>query len=307
MTRLRIATRKSPLAMWQAEHVRDRLVILYPQLTVQIIGVKTEADRVLGKSLGEMGGKGAFVKELETALLAEQADIAVHSMKDVPVDLPRGLEIVAILRREDPRDVFVSRAYAAIDELPSAASVGTSSLRRRTQLLAYRPDLQLLDIRGNIGTRLGKLDAGDFDGLVLAASGVKRLGLSEQISEYLATDVILPAVGQGALGIEARSADNSVQELLAPLNDDESWNCVQLERDVNRILFGGCSVPIAAYAAAKNDQIKLSALVGRLDGSEIIRAAAAAKYEAAATLGKQVAARLLNKGARRILDELRDA
>ncbi len=302
---LRIVTRESPLAMWQACHVRDMLERLNPDLKVEIIGVKTRADRFLDFSLATLGGKGAFVKELEQALLDNQADLAVHSMKDVPVVLPQGLSISAILSRENPGDAFVSNKYSSLDTMPDGSTVGTSSLRRHCQIKTRRPDINVTDIRGNLGTRLQKLDEDGYDALILASSGLLRLGLGHRITAELDTDIMLPAIGQGALGIETRSDDSNVLRNIMPLNDETTAVCVSAERAVNRRLHGGCHAPVAAYATQDNETVRLAAMVGRLDGSELIRSSLAGPADQAEELGENLAQLLLDRGAGRILDELR--
>ena len=293
--------------MWQAEHVRERLQRLHPGVAVEIIGISTRADRFLDASLASLGGKGVFVKELEQALLDGSADIAVHSMKDVTIDLPRELTLPVILEREDVRDCFVSNDYQGITELPQQARVGTSSLRRRCQLQALRPDISILDIRGNVGTRLRKLDDGDYDALILATAGVKRLGLQHRIREYIEPELLLPAVGQGAMGIETHADNREVLEAILPLNDECTSLCVTAERSLSRRLYGGCHVPVAAHAVMKDGQITMAALVGRLDGSEILRASIAGPQQQADALGDELGRRLLDMGAGAILRELMDA
>jgi hydroxymethylbilane synthase len=304
---LRIVSRESPLAMWQACHVRDRLSHLHPDLDIRILGIKTEADKFLDNTLASLGGKGAFVKELEQALLENHADLAVHSMKDVTVELPTDLAIAAILSREDPGDAFVSNPYPDIEALPQGATVGTSSLRRHCQLLAFRPDLNIKDIRGNVGTRLQKLDQGEYDALVLASAGLIRLGLDQRIRQRLESRIMLPAIAQGALGIEIRSNDPQTRELIAPLNDVNTMLCVNAERRVNYQLAGGCHAPIAAHATINQQTLTITALVGRLDGTEILHAAISGPVEQAEQLGDNVGRQLLDQGAGRILDDLRRA
>jgi hydroxymethylbilane synthase len=301
---LRIVTRKSPLALWQAEHVRDRLRALHPDLEVLLIGVQTMGDKVLDAPLAKIGGKGLFVKELEQQLLAGGADIAVHSMKDVTVDLPDGLDLPVILEREDPRDALISLRYDALESLPQGARVGTSSLRRQCQLRALRPDLRISDLRGNVGTRLGRLEKGEFDAIILAAAGVKRLGMESRIKAYLEPSVILPAIGQGAIGIECRAGDKAVLELIQPLDHAETHLRVLAERALNRRLFGGCQVPIAGYAEILGEELCLRALVGRTDGSEVIRDSIRGPVRDAEQLGVQLAERLLSQGADVILKDL---
>ena len=292
--------------MWQAEHVQDRLRRQHPGLTVEIIGIKTRADRFLNASLASLGGKGVFVKELEQALLDGSADIAVHSMKDVTIDLPDSLILPVIMAREDVRDCFVANDHQHLKDLPLHARVGTSSLRRRCQLQALRSDLTILDIRGNVGTRLQKLDAGDYDALVLAAAGVKRLGLEHRIREFIEPGVILPAVGQGAMGIETRADNQDVLDAIMPLNDATTHQCVLAERSLSRRLYGGCHVPVAAHASIADGEISMHALVGRLDGSEILRASISGLHGEAEVLGDKLGRRLLDMGAGKILKELMD-
>ncbi len=301
---LRIATRKSPLALWQAEHVRARLQQLHPGLRVELVTMSTQGDRVLDSPLAKIGGKGLFVKELEQGMLAGQADIAVHSMKDVPAELPPGLEIGAILEREDPRDAFVSNRFGALSELPQGARVGTSSLRRQCQLRAVRPDLEIRDLRGNVNTRLAKLDAGDYDAIVLASAGLKRLGMAERITRALEPEDMLPAIAQGVIGIECRSDDAVVKALIEPLNHAETGLRTQAERAMNAALAGGCQAPVAGFSTITGDSIELRGLVGWPNGSAIVRGEISGPAAAAARLGEQLATELLEQGARPILDEL---
>jgi len=273
-----IATRESRLALWQAHHVRDRLRELYPQCNVELLGMTTVGDQVLDRSLNEIGGKGLFTKELEVALADGRADLAVHSLKDVPMELPEGFELAAVMRREDPRDAFVSVRHASLDSLPQGAKVGTSSLRRAAQLTERRPDLQILPLRGNLDTRLGKLDRGEYDAIVLAAAGLKRLGLADRIREILPPTSSLPAPGQGALGIEVLSGRPEVRDWLAPLVDRRTWLEVTAERSVSRALGGSCRIPLAAYAVVQPDGLlKLEALLatdGRIRRAAVHTAAA---------------------------------
>ena len=306
LSRLRIISRESPLAMWQAGNVRDRLLQQYPGLDVEIIGIKTRADRFLDASLASLGGKGVFVKELELALLDNSADIAVHSMKDVTIDLPESLILPAILVREDVRDCFVANDLHGLEELPLNARIGTSSLRRRCQLQALRPDLEILDIRGNVGTRLKKLDAGEYDALILATAGVKRLGMEDRIREYIDPEIILPAVGQGAMGIEMREDNVDAMEIIMSLNDKTTHQCVVAERALSRRLYGGCHVPVAAHARIDEGVLSITALVGKPDGTEIIRSSIDGLPGEAASLGDELGRRLLDMGAGRILRELMD-
>jgi hydroxymethylbilane synthase len=304
---IRIATRKSPLALWQAEHVRARLLALYPGLQVELLKLSTQGDRILDSPLAKIGGKGLFVKELEQGMLEGRADLAVHSMKDVPSELPPGLCIGAILEREDPRDAFVSSHYASLDDLPEGARVGTSSLRRQCQLRSRRVDLQILDLRGNVGTRLAKLDAGDYDAIVLACAGLKRLGLSARITRALAAEEMLPAIAQGVIGIECRTDDERVKRLIEPLNHYETRRRTDAERAMNAALAGGCQAPVAGYSVISDGILELRGLVGRPDGSSVIRADIRGSFAHADTLGKQLADELLAHGARTILDELLSA
>jgi hydroxymethylbilane synthase len=301
---LRIATRKSPLALWQAEHVRTRLQEAHPELVVELVTMSTQGDRILDSPLAKIGGKGLFVKELEQGMLEGSADIAVHSMKDVPAELPDGLEIGAILEREDPQDAFVSNNYANVDELPQGARVGTSSLRRQCQLRARRPDLEILDLRGNVGTRLGKLDAGDYDAIVLACAGLKRLGLGDRITAALPPETMLPAIAQGVIGIECRSGDVWVAGLIDVLNDPQTATRTQAERAMNARLAGGCQAPVAGFSELVDGVLELRGLVGRPDGSDIIHGAISGPAADAAALGRELAEDLLGRGADVILNEL---
>jgi hydroxymethylbilane synthase len=301
---LRIATRKSQLALWQAEYVRDILLQYHPDLNVELVKMTTQGDKILDTPLAKVGGKGLFVKELEAGLLSGDADIAVHSMKDVPVELPEGLHLSVICPREDPRDAFVSKNYASFESLPKGARLGTSSLRRQCQLAAQRPDLNIIDLRGNVNTRLQKLDAGDYDAIILAAAGLKRLGMQDRITETLSPEISLPAIGQGAVGIECRADDDWVNELLAPLNDRDTAIRVRAERALNHRLQGGCQVPIAGYAELAHGVILLRGLVGTVDGSKIIHGEIAGQPEDAEYLGRVLAEDLLTRGADKILESL---
>jgi hydroxymethylbilane synthase len=301
---VRIATRQSPLALWQAHYVRDRLLAYYPDLTVELVPMVTKGDIILDSPLSKVGGKGLFVKELEVALLEKRADIAVHSMKDVPVEFPLGLGLVTICEREDPRDAFVSNRYTCLDELPQGSTVGTSSLRRQCQLRARRPDLIVKDLRGNVGTRLSKLDNNEYDAIILAAAGLKRLQLEHRISSFLSPEQSLPAVGQGAVGIECRLDDNNTRRLLEPLNDRQTQIRVLAERSMNTRLEGGCQVPIGSYALIENDTLWLRALVGAPDGSKIIRGEIRGPLADAEKLGVMLADQLLEQGAQQILQHV---
>jgi hydroxymethylbilane synthase len=298
---LRIATRKSPLALWQAEYVRDLLLEAHPGLQVELVRMTTEGDKVLDSPLAKIGGKGLFVKELEDGLLSGRADLAVHSMKDVPVELPIGLHLPVICEREDPRDAFVSRRYASLDDLPQGARVGTSSLRRQCQIKARRPDLQILSLRGNVNTRLAKLDAGEFDAVILAAAGLLRLGFARRITAYLDTSVSLPAIGQGAVGIECRSDDPEVNKLIAVLDHAPTHILVSAERAMNHRLEGGCQVPIAGHAVLEGGALNLRGLVGYPDGSQVIRGEIRGNPGDATALGTRLAEDLLARGAGTIL------
>ena len=301
MTTVRIATRKSALALWQAEYVKAELLRHHPQLNVELVPMSTQGDKILDTPLAKIGGKGLFVKELEQAMLDGRADIAVHSMKDVPVDFPPGLMLHTICPRENPQDAFVSNQFKTLDELPHGAVVGTSSLRRQCQLKALRPDLTVRDLRGNVNTRLAKLDNGEFAAIILAAAGLIRLGFESRIASLLPVELSLPANGQGAVGIECRSDDIAVQQLLAPLEHAPTRACVLAERAMNRALQGGCQVPIGAFATQQGEQITLRGLVGSLDGSEIIRDQVQGPASSAEALGLQLAERLLAAGAGKIL------
>ncbi|MGA4320145.1 hydroxymethylbilane synthase [Ectopseudomonas hydrolytica] len=298
---IRIATRKSALALWQAEYVKARLEQAHPGLLVSLVPMVSRGDKLLDAPLAKIGGKGLFVKELETALLENEADIAVHSMKDVPMDFPEGLGLYCICEREDPRDAFVSNTYDSLDALPAGSVVGTSSLRRQAQLLARRPDLKIQFLRGNVNTRLAKLDAGEYDAIILAAAGLIRLGFQDRIRSSISTEDSLPAGGQGAVGIECRSADAEIHALLAPLHHRETALRVTAERALNKRLNGGCQVPIACYALLENDQLWLRGLVGQPDGGLLLRAEDRAASSDAEALGVRVAEALLAQGAEAIL------
>ena len=298
---IRIATRKSALALWQAEHVKARLQQAHPGLKVSLVPMVSRGDKLLDAPLAKIGGKGLFVKELETALLENEADIAVHSMKDVPMDFPEGLGLYCICEREDPRDAFVSNRFDSLDALPAGSVVGTSSLRRQAQILARRPDLQIQFLRGNVNTRLAKLDAGEYDAIILAAAGLIRLGFAARIRASISVEDSLPAGGQGAVGIECRSADAQIHALLAPLNHHETSLRVSAERALNKRLNGGCQVPIACYAVLEGEQLWLRGLVGQPDGGLLLQAENRAPAAQAEQLGVQVAEALLAQGAADIL------
>ncbi|MDO5543949.1 MAG: hydroxymethylbilane synthase [Acinetobacter sp.] len=304
MKTLKIATRQSPLALWQAEHIRARLEAMHADLTVELVTFVTQGDKILDTPLAKIGGKGLFVKELEAALMDGRADLAVHSMKDVPMALPEGLSLAVICEREDPLDAFVSNHYASFADLPQGAKVGTSSLRRKCQILKARPDLEIIDLRGNVGTRLSKLDDGQYDAIILASAGLKRLGLAERIRHTIQPDVSLPAVGQGALGLECRSQDQAVLDLILPLMHAETNVCVRAERAFNAYLEGGCQVPIAGYATLQNGQLQIEGRVGSVDGQTILKAVQYGAPEQAEMLGEELAKALLEQGAGELLKAL---
>ncbi|MFP1677679.1 hydroxymethylbilane synthase [Alloalcanivorax sp. C16-2] len=304
---LRIATRSSPLAVWQAEYVQKRLEALHPGLRVELVRIKTQGDKILDTPLAKIGGKGLFVKELEEAMMDGRADIAVHSMKDVPMELPEGMALPVICEREDPRDAFVSNHHESLMALPEGARLGTSSLRRQAQVLANRPDLRVSSLRGNVQTRLGKLDDGQFDAIILASAGLKRLEMHERIRYDMPPEESLPAVGQGAVGIECRDGDARTIELLTPLSDPRTWDRVTAERAMNRRLEGGCQVPIAGFALLEDDgRLWLRGLVASEDGKTVLRAEDRAPREQAVELGRSIAEALLEQGADRILQDLYD-
>ena len=294
---LKIATRQSPLALWQAEHIRARLEALHTDLQVELVTFVTQGDKILDTPLAKIGGKGLFVKELEAALLDGRADLAVHSMKDVPMALPEGLILPVICEREDPLDAFVSNTYHNFDDLPHGATVGTSSLRRKCQLLMQRPDLNITDLRGNVGTRLSKLDAGLYDAIILASAGLKRLGLAERIRHGLPALISLPAVGQGALGLECRQGDQAVLDYIFPLSHAETDVCVRAERAFNAYLEGGCQVPIAGYATLHQGQLHIEGRVGSVDGLTLLKVEMDGPAQQAEQLGEALAQALLQQGA----------
>lgn len=304
MKTLRIATRQSPLALWQAEHIKARLEKLHTALKVELVTFVTQGDKILDTPLAKIGGKGLFVKELEQALFDGRADLAVHSIKDVPMQLPDGLDLPVICEREDPFDAFVSNHYESFDQLPQGAVVGTSSLRRKCQILNHRPDLVIKDLRGNVGTRLSKLDSGLYDGIILASAGLKRLELHERIRHGLDPIVSLPAVGQGALGLECRANDQDVLALIEPLKHFETEVCVRAERAFNAYLEGGCQIPIAGYATLLNGQISMEGRVGSVDGKALLKAKIQGNPEHAIEIGQQLAKDLLALGAGPLLKDL---
>lgn len=303
---VRIATRKSALALWQAEYVKAKLEHFHPGINVELVPMTTKGDIILDTPLAKVGGKGLFVKELEVAMLENRADIAVHSMKDVPVEFPEGLGLEIICPREDPRDAFVSNTIENFANLPQGAVVGTSSLRRQCQIKALRPDLDIRDLRGNVNTRLKKLDNNEYDAIILAAAGLIRLEMPERIREYIAPEVMLPANGQGAVGIECRSADDTIKKLLAPLACEETRIRVIAERAMNRMLEGGCQVPIGSYALIEHNEIYLRGLVGAVDGSEILTSEVRGSLSDAEKLGNDLAKMLLANGADKILRQVYD-
>lgn len=301
---IRIATRKSPLALWQAGSIQRQLQKHYPHLSVELVPITTEGDMILDIPLTKMGGKGLFVKQLELALLNNEADIAVHSMKDVPAAFPEGLILSTICKREDARDAFISNRYRSLDELPSKARVGTSSLRRQCQLKAHYPFITTDDLRGNIDTRLEKLDRGEYDAIILAVAGLKRLGLTHRITKALDIEKMLPAVGQGALGIEIRADDYTTKTLLAPLDHAPTRLCLETERALNKTLQGSCQAPIGGHATLNDDTLFIQGLVGSVDGKQIIRQEKTGPACYAETLGRDLATQLLNSGAKQILNDI---
>ncbi len=301
---IRIGTRGSPLALYQAEWVKERLVKAHPHLTVTLVKIKTMGDKILDVPLAKVGGKGLFVKEIEEALLDERVDLAVHSMKDVPTEFPPGLHLSVITEREDPRDVFIGRNKTCLKDLPKGAKIGTSSLRRQAQLLHFRPDFEMVSLRGNLQTRLGKLDSLKLDGIVLALAGVRRMGLEERITEILPVEISLPAIGQGALGIETRVNDAATEGYLRFLSDPESSLTVSGDRAFLKKLEGGCQVPIAAYGTKKGSTLELVGIVGSVDGKRLVKHRLEGPIEKAESLGIELAEILLSRGAREILDEV---
>lgn len=301
---IRIATRRSPLAIWQAEHVAARLVAAHPGLAVRLLPMVTEGDRVVDRALAGAGGKGLFIKELEVAILAGEAELAVHSMKDVPAALPHGMVIAAVLMRADPRDAFVSNRHLGLDGLPNGARVGTSSLRRQCQLRRARPDLEITILRGNVGTRLQRLDHGEFDAIILATAGLERLGLGGRIRERLPPQRMLPAVGQGTIGIECRAADARVRSLLAPLEHAPTRHCLEAERAFSARLGGSCQSPIAGHAELAGGILELQGLVGSPDGNTVYADRTAGAAADAVKLGTALADRLIAAGAGALLKAL---
>ena len=298
---LKIATRKSPLALWQAEHVKARLEHHHPGLNVELIKMTTKGDQILNSPLSKIGGKGLFIKELEVGMMEGVADIAVHSMKDVPYEIPPGFELGAILKRENPFDAFVSNNFDSINDLPQGAKVGTCSMRRIVQLKAIRPDLEILDLRGNVNTRLQKLDDGEYDAIILACAGLIRLKFEDRIKQQISAEQSLPAVGQGAVGIEIRENDQEILDLIAPLIDTETSYRITCERAMNARLEGGCSVPIAGFSTIENDQITLTGLVGNVDTGMILKERVSGSIDESEKLGVLLADKLISLGAKDIL------
>lgn len=301
---IRIATRKSPLALWQAEHVARLLETTFPGIKTELVKMTTQGDKILDAPLAKIGGKGLFVKELEVGMLEGTADIAVHSMKDVPIEFPGGLHLAAILTREDPTDAFVSSRYTSIEELPSNVRIGTSSLRRQCQIKALYPNAEILTLRGNVNTRLAKLEAGEYDAIILASAGLKRLGMADRITQSLDTKISLPAIGQGAIGIECRVDDQAVNAMLSQLHDPVTGLCVKAERAMNARLNGGCQVPIAGFAEMNGQWLSMRGLVGSPDGNTVYRSERSGKPEQAALIGQMIAEDLLSQGADKILQAL---
>ena len=301
---IRIATRKSPLALWQAEEVARQLKLHHPGIEVELVKMTTKGDKFLDAPLAKVGGKGLFVKELEQGMLNGDADIAVHSMKDVPMEFPPGLHLPIIMEREDPRDAFVSNNYASLDDLPENARIGTSSLRRQLQIMEAMPKAEMLDLRGNVNSRLQKLDNGDFDAIILASAGLIRLGFEDRIRSRIEPEQSLPAIGQGAVGIECRENDDRIMALLAPLDHADTHIRLEAERAMNHRLNGGCQVPIAGFVLLEGDEIYLRGLVGRPDGSEVVRDEIRGAASNATQLGTQLANQLLASGAEQILKDM---
>ena len=304
ITQITIATRESALAMWQAHHVRQQLQALYPQIEIKILGMTTTGDQILDKTLSKIGGKGLFVKELEQAMQEGRADIAVHSLKDVPMVMPEGFVLAAIGEREDPRDAFVSNQFKKLEELPAGSVVGTSSLRRQCQIQARFPTLKIESLRGNVQTRLRKLDEGQYAAIILAAAGLKRLGLGERITSLLPTEQSLPAVGQGAIGIECGAGRDDLIALLAPLNHPDTAACVTAERGMSRALAGSCQVPLGGFAEIADGVLRLRGFVSSVDGVRVVRSEVSGKPGEAEQIGKELAQRLIGMGADKILAEL---
>lgn len=309
LKKIKIATRASPLALWQAKHVKVQILKYHPALEIELVRIRTQGDRMLDTPLSLIGGKGLFIKELELALYEKRADIAVHSMKDVTIDMPDGLILPVILERDNPSDVLITHQIDHIDKLPQGAIVGTSSLRRKCQLQALRADINIKELRGNVGTRLQKLKNGEYDAIILAAAGLIRLGLQHHINAFIDTDSMLPAIGQGAIGIQIRKNDDEILQTIHPLNDISTQQQVETERIISKRLFGDCKLPIAAHAQVHDHdqhgkQIYLRGMVGRVDGSEIIRHSVSGSLQQCNALGLELAEHLLKQGADKILQEI---
>ena len=302
--KLVIASRESALAMWQARHIQNRLQALYPAMIIEILGMTTSGDQILDTPLALIGGKGLFIKELEQALADGRAELAVHSMKDMPMHLPEGFALAAITEREDARDAFVSNDFAQMEDLPLGSVVGTSSLRRQSQLQAWLPHLVIEPLRGNLQTRLRKLDEGQYAAIILAAAGLKRLGLAARIRQLISTEHSIPAVGQGALGIEISAARNDLMAALAPLNHADTASCVEAERGMSRALAGSCQVPLGAYAERHGDEIHMTGFVASIDGREVLREEVMGSTLEPELLGQALADKLISRGADRILAAL---
>ncbi|WP_069472376.1 hydroxymethylbilane synthase [Candidatus Marithrix sp. Canyon 246] len=298
---VRIATRKSPLALWQTNHVAQKLQQIHPHIKIELVEITTKGDKILDVPLAKIGGKGLFVKELEHCLFDKRADIAVHSVKDLPVEFPEGLILPVILTRANPYDAFVSNKYDNLAALPEGAIVGTASLRRQSQLLNHRPDLKIRSLRGNVGTRLSKLDQGEFDAIILAAVGLQRLNMDDRIRQIFTEDIMLPAIGQGAIGIECREDDSNTMELIKVLNDPLTASRVMAERALNRRLEGGCQVPIGGFAQIEADRLTLQGFVGSLDGKQVLRESIEGSIESAESLGDSLGKKLLAQGADKLL------
>ena len=302
ITTLTIASRESPLAMWQADHIKKNIQALYPAIKINIEGFRTQGDILLDQSLAKIGGKGLFIKELEQALLNNKADLAVHSMKDLPMDIPKGFKLAVITEREDPRDAFVSNQYDSLEALPPGSIIGTSSLRRQSQIQAKFPELKILPLRGNLQTRLKKLDEKNYDAIILAAAGLIRMGLKERIKLYIDPTLSIPAVGQGALGIEILESNTELLNLIAPLNNDITSRCVLAERTVSRSLAGSCTAPLGAYASIRENKIYMHGFVATPDGSQIIFSETNGPSDSPEDVGKKLSQLLIAQGAKKILD-----
>ena len=302
--KITIASRESPLAMWQAEHIKYKIIKLYPDIEINIKGFKTQGDTLINQSLATIGGKGLFIKELEQALLEKKADLAVHSMKDLPMDIPDKFQLIAISEREDPRDAFISNNFDSLDDMPKGSIIGTSSLRRQSQIKAKYPNLIIKPLRGNLQTRLNKLDKNQYGAIILAAAGLIRLDLKNRIKEYLETKISIPSVGQGALGIEVLSGNEELNKVLKILNDADTSRCILAERVVSRTLAGSCSVPLGAHASISDNKFVIKGFVAMPDGSKIIHAEVKGQKSDFYKLGKALSQILIDKGAKDILSSL---